>query len=41
MAAVASRVRLSAIDAKPILPEPLMTLRPSIPVQMGVEMRAR
>lgn len=37
MATVASRVRLSAIDAKPILPEPLMTLRPGIPVQMRVE----
>lgn len=37
MATVASRVRLSAIDAKQILPEPLMTLRPSIPVQMRVE----
>jgi cytochrome P450 len=37
MATVASRVRLSAIDAQPILPEPLMTLRPSIPVRMRVE----
>lgn len=37
MATVASRVRLSAIEAKPILPEPLMTLRPGIPVQMRVE----
>nr|WP_087476249.1 cytochrome P450 [Nitrospira cf. moscoviensis SBR1015] len=37
MATVASRVRLSAVDTKPVLPEPLMTLRPSIPVQMRVE----
>jgi cytochrome P450 len=37
MATVASRVGLRAVDGQPILPNPLMTLRPSIPVRMRVD----
>jgi len=36
VATVASRVGLHAVDGQPVLPEPLMTLRPSIPVRMTV-----
>jgi cytochrome P450 len=37
VATVASRASLRAIDAQPILPKPLMTLRPSMAVRMMVE----
>ena len=36
MATVASRVRLHQVDGQSILPDPLMTLRPHIPMRMTV-----
>ena len=37
LATVASKVRLQLVDGPTILPDPLMTLKPKIPVRMAIE----
>jgi cytochrome P450 len=37
LATIASKVRLRLVDGQTILPDPVMTLRPNVPVQMTVQ----
>ena len=37
LATIASKVRLRLVDGQTIQPEPVMTLRPDVPVQMIVQ----
>ena len=37
LATMASKVRLRLVDEQTILPDPLMTLKPNVPVHMTVE----
>ena len=37
LATLASKVRLRLVDGQTILPDPLMTLRPKVPVHMTIE----
>jgi hypothetical protein len=34
---LASKVRLRLVDGQTILPDPLMTLKPTVPVHMTIE----
>jgi hypothetical protein len=37
LATIASKVRLRLVDGQTIHPDPVMTLRPNVPVQMTVQ----